>query len=111
MKAKVEIDAGVCGFQTVASATSLDDQNVSFDVHSDCEKIHNLAAALNDKGLIDAYQEISPAQQGAVMQTAGAVLKGCCAACAVPVGLFKAMQIAAGLALPKDISVRLTKES
>jgi hypothetical protein len=39
-----------------------------------------------------------------------ATLKGCCAGCAVPAGLFKAMQVAAGLALPKDINIRLTKE-
>ncbi len=31
-------------------------------------------------------------------------------ACVVPVGLFKAMQVAAGLALPKDIHIQLTKE-
>jgi hypothetical protein len=33
----------------------------------------------------------------------------CCAGCAVPAGLFKAMQVAAGLALPKDITIRLAK--
>ena len=38
-------------------------------------------------------------------------LTGCCAGCAVPVGLFKAMQVAAGLALPKDINIKLGKES
>jgi hypothetical protein len=37
-------------------------------------------------------------------------LTGCCAGCAVPVGLFKAMQVAAGLALPKDITIKLTKD-
>jgi len=39
-----------------------------------------------------------------------AVLTGCCAGCAVPVGLFKAMQVAAGLALAKDIAITLAKE-
>jgi len=29
--------------------------------------------------------------------------------CAVPVGLFKAMQVMAGLALPKDISIRVSQ--
>ncbi|MFN2352102.1 MAG: hypothetical protein ABR497_09170, partial [Kiritimatiellia bacterium] len=36
-------------------------------------------------------------------------LKGCCAGCAVPVGVFKAMQVAAGLALPKDPTITLFK--
>ena len=52
---------------------------------------------MKDKGLIDAYQEISSAGESVIMQTVRSTLKGCCAGCAVPVGLFKAMQVAAGL--------------
>ena len=110
MKATVEVDAGICGLYTRADVTSQDDQNVAFNVDSDCEKIRQLGAALKDKGLIDAYQEINPAGQSVVMQAVHATLTGCCAGCAVPAGLFKAMQVAAGIALPKDIVVRLGKE-
>jgi hypothetical protein len=94
-KAKVDIEAGVCGLHTTASAASEDDQNVAFDVDTDCDKIRQLGPALRDKGLIDAYQEISPAGESVVMQTVRSTLKGCCAGFAVPVGLFKAMQVAA----------------
>ena len=110
MNANVNIDAGICGFHTTACATSQDDQNVSFEVESDCEKICQLGALLKEKGLIDAYQEISPSVESVVMCASRAALKGCCAGCAVPAGLFKAMQVAAGLALPKDISIRLAQE-
>ncbi|MCX5643703.1 MAG: hypothetical protein NTZ17_03315 [Phycisphaerae bacterium] len=110
MKAIVEIDAGVCGFKTSARASSEDNQQVVFEVTSDCENIRRLAAALKNRESIDAYQEISPAAQSMLMQTVRSTLTGCCAGCAVPAGLFKAMQVAAGLALPKDISIRLTKE-
>ena len=108
-QSKVEIDAGVCGFHTKATVTSPDGQNVSFEVHSDCEKILAVGEQLNGKGAIDAYQEISPAKESVLMQTVRSTLKGCCAGCAVPAGLFKAMQVAAGLALPKDITIRLAK--
>ena len=110
MRSRVEIDAGVCGLKTAAGVSSEDDQNVVFDVHSDCEKIRRLGGALKTRGPFDAYQEISPNGESAVMCTVREVLKGCCAGCAAPAGLFKAMQVAAGLALPKDISIRLTKE-
>ena len=110
MNARVEIDAGICGFHTKASAMSEDSQNVVFEVESDCEKILKLADALKEKGPIDAYQEIGTASPSVVLETTRSVLKGCCAACAVPVGLFKAMQVAAGLALPKEITIRLEKE-
>jgi hypothetical protein len=110
MNATVEIDAGICGFRTKASAVSPDEQNVSFDVQSDCEKIRQLGELLKAQGPFDAYQEIGPSPGSMVLQAARSVLTGCCAGCAVPAGLFKAMQVAAGLALPKDIAIRLAKE-
>ena len=110
MKSTVEIDAGICGFRTSAHAVSPDSQNVSFEVQSDCEKIRKLGDALKGKGVIDAFQEISPASESVLMGIVRETLKGCCAGCAVPAGLFKAMQVAAGLALPKNINIRLTRE-
>jgi len=89
---------------------SPDDQNVSFDVQTDCEKIRHLGDLLKTQGPFDAFQEIGPSPGSAVMRAARSVLTGCCAGCAVPVGLFKTMQVAAGLALPRDIVIRLTKE-
>jgi hypothetical protein len=111
VKAKAEIDAGVCGFKTIVVVTCDDDQHANIDIHSGCEKVRAMAASLKDKGPVDAYQEISPAAESIVLSVAREALKGCCAACAAPVGVFKAMQVAAGLALPKDIGIRLTKGS
>lgn len=108
MQAKVDITAGICGFRTVARVTSDDSQNVAFVIDSDCEKIRALAARLQAHGPIDAYQEISPATESVVLTTVRETLKGCCAGCAVPAGLFKGMQVAAGLALPQDITIRLS---
>jgi hypothetical protein len=109
MTSTVEIDAGICGFKTTAVVASEDGQAVSFEVQSDCEKIRDLGEQLRSKGAIDAYQEISTAKESVLMTTVRATLKGCCAGCAVPAGLFKAMQVAAGLALPKDVTIRLAK--
>ena len=110
MKAKAEIDAGVCGFKTIAVVTCEDEQHVEFDIHSGCEKVRAMAASLKDKGPVDAIHEISPVAPSIVLTVARETLKGCCAACAAPVGVFKAMQVAAGLALPKDIGIKLSKE-
>jgi hypothetical protein len=110
MKAIVEIDAGICGFQTTVSAASDDGQNVAFDAKTNCGKIRQLAKAIEEKSPIDAYQEISANGPAVIMTAVKENLPGCCAGCAVPVGLFKAMQVAAGLALPKDITIKLAKE-
>ena len=110
MKATVEIDAGICGLRTTARVNSEDNQNVTFDIDTNCDKIARLGQNLREKGHIDAYQEISPGGPAVIMTTVQENLKGCCAGCAVPVGLFKAMQVATGLALPKDINIKLARE-
>lgn len=110
MQAKAEIDAGVCGFHTTAKATSEDNMFVTFEMTSDCEKIQAFARALISKGPVNAYEEISPLSDSVVIATARECLKGCCAGCVVPVGIFKSMQVAAGLALARDIAVQITKE-
>jgi hypothetical protein len=110
MKVKINVDAGVCGFHTKVVAVSEDDQNVEFQIETGCEKIRGLAQALKEKGPVDAYQEISPANESVVMSAVRSTLKGCCSGCAVPVGIFKGMQVAAGLALPKEIAITINKE-
>ena len=111
MKARVDIQPGVCGFRATACVTSEDGQYVVFEsVTSGCEKIGQLAEALRQKGAIDAYQEINAATESVLMAAARTVLKGCCSGCAVPVGLFKGMQAAAQLALPQQIAIQVEVE-
>jgi hypothetical protein len=108
MNAQVMIDAGICGFQTKILAESDDSQNVTFRIVSGCEKARAFGEALIAKGPVDGYSEIGEGADGVLLTTARENLKGCCAACAVPVGAFKAMQVAAGVALPKDVALGIT---
>lgn len=110
MTSRVSIEAGICGFRTEAAVTSQDGQHVAFAVTSNCEKIQRLGVQLAEQGAVDAYAEISPDSSSRLLGTARAMLRGCCAGCAVPTGLYKAMQVAAGLALPQDISIRIQAE-
>ncbi|MBT3379569.1 MAG: hypothetical protein HN742_25380 [Lentisphaerae bacterium] len=107
MKINFDIQAGTCGFLTRGTAVSNDSQHVTFRIESDCARITELARQLAGPGPLDAYDEIDGRTDSVLMRTARNVLTGCCAGCAVPVGLFKAMQVAAGLALPKDITIGL----
>lgn len=110
MTSTAEVLAGICGFRTKATARSDDGQMVSFALETDCENIRQLGELLLARGPVDAYQEIGADGPAAVMSCVREVLKGCCSGCAVPVGIFKAMQVAAGLALPRDIEIRISKE-
>ena len=110
MTSLVVVDAGVCGFVTRIHADSEDSQNVTFRIPSSCDKVKKLADALAAKGAVDAYAEIGAGNDGVVLSTAREHLKGCCAGCVVPSAIFKAMQVAAGLALPKDVHLTMTNE-
>jgi hypothetical protein len=109
MIAKVKIDAGICGFHTKVVATSEDCQFVQFNITTSCDKIRNLSDSLQKKGNIDAFCEISQKDESVIMNSVRTELTGCCAGCAVAVGIFKAMQVAAGLSLPKDINIEISK--
>lgn len=109
MKAIVVINAGICGFTTSAEVSSPDNQGVTFEIVTDCDKIRSLSKALQSIEPINAYQEINPAAESAFMKIVRSTHTGSCSGCVVPSGLFKAMQVAAGLALPKNISIHLEK--
>lgn len=111
MKSFVVVDGGICGFQTRIHAESDDSQNVTFKIASGCEKARAFGEALTAKGPVDGYAEIGAGSDGVVLTTARESLKGCCAACAAPVGAFKAMQVAAGVALPKDIRIGINQDA
>ncbi len=102
-----KINAGVCGFHTTVEARSDDMQMVSLQMASECEKIRGLAEAL--AAPIDAFQEIGSGFDGVVLTAARAHLKGCCAGCAVPSGIFKSVQVAGGVALPAPISIAIER--
>jgi hypothetical protein len=110
MKTGVVVDGGNCGFQTRIHADSDDLQNVTFRIASGCEKARAFGEALVAKGPVDGYAEIGAGADGVVLTTARENLKGCCAACAVTIGAFKALQVAAGVALPKDIHIEIKQE-
>ena len=102
-----KVEAGVCGFVTEINASCEDSQNVQFDMKTDCEKIAALAKVIP---VVDAYNEIQFGFEGELYKVIRQHLAGCCSGCAVPVGIFKSMQVAANLALPRDIHIAISKE-
>jgi hypothetical protein len=103
--AKSEIFAGICGFSTRVEA-KMDGEMVNLEIVSDCPGIQKLAQNLVQ---VNPYQEISARR--AVPSTLQAGLKYCThAACPVPVGIIKAVEVEAGLALPLDASIKVSKE-
>ena len=109
MEAKIKVDTGICGFKTIITASSEDNMNVELKVVSPCETIKELASCYKERTPINAYQELSPQNESVIMEISRSVLikKGCCEACVVPAAVCKAIHVAAGLALPKDVTLEI----
>lgn len=105
--ASVIIKSGACGFTSVVEAVSEDSQNVTLTIRSECTTVKKLAELLSS---IDSYQEIGAGYNGVIYSAAKQAGKGCCAGCVVPNGIFKAVQVAAGLALPSNASIEFSTE-
>ncbi|MCL6431034.1 MAG: hypothetical protein K6V36_09260 [Anaerolineae bacterium] len=103
------IHAGVCGFVTRVRAAS-DDDFVRLEIGSNCEKVRAFAEELAQAGPLNALDEITLGHESVLLTTAARHCRGCCAACVAADGAFKAMQVAAGLALPAPVRIELTAE-
>jgi hypothetical protein len=112
MESTVKVDAGICGFKTVIKASSEDSMNVDLKVVSSCDTIKELASRFKEKTPIDAYQELSPKKESIILEISRSILvqKGCCEACVVPAAVCKAIQVVAGLALPQDVTLKISKQ-
>ena len=101
---KAEIFAGNCGFNTQVEAT-MDGKTCKLHITSECSAMQKMAEALTE---VNPYQEISFKRAMPSIHETGH--KYCThAACPVPVGIIKAVEIEAGLALPTDVTIKLSK--
>jgi len=110
--AKVRIYAGICGFTTHVEAASQDRQHVVLNVQSGCPDVTRVSRKLNGQ-TFDAYQEIGPCKQpGNMYETRLMCICGDLphVACPVPAGVCKAVEVAAGLALPRDAHIQVFPE-
>jgi hypothetical protein len=102
---KAEINSGVCGHVSTVEA-SMDGKVCKVSITSDCKAIQELAQELTE---VNPMMEISCKRS--TPQTLQLGMKHCYhAACPVPVGIIKAVEVAAKLALPKDAVIKVSKE-
>ncbi|MCC6442173.1 MAG: hypothetical protein IT210_01815 [Armatimonadetes bacterium] len=59
---------------------------------------------------MDSYSEIGDGFEGEIHRTVREHLRGCCSGCVVPCGIFKTMQVAAGIALPAPVSMVMERQ-
>jgi hypothetical protein len=102
--AKAEVFAGICGFNTVIE-TQMEGEMCKISIQSECASIQRMAAELTE---VDPYGEISYRRKTPL--TLQAAVKFCKhAACPVPVGIIKAVEVEANLALPADVMIKVSR--
>ena len=102
----VRIVPGVCGMETHIEAQADEGYQVTFKITSSCEHIQKMVAEL---GEVSALEELRrPITQTTPYQLADRFFFH--AACPVPSAIVKAMEIAAGMALPADVHFYISKD-
>jgi len=101
---ELTINAGVCGFVTVIRTSSEDMQTVSINFETTCPHAIKARGELTS---VDAFAELfRKPHETAVYATLSKYLPH--TACPLFSGFFKAIEAAAGLALPRDVSMVFT---
>lgn len=102
--ARAETVSGICGFTATVTAR-MEGSKCALSIESDCDAIQRLAEELAE---VEPFQEITFRGDGPRTLKLGA--KHCYhTACPVPVGIIKAIEVEAGLALPADATIKLSK--
>jgi hypothetical protein len=102
--AKAEITSGICGFRAIVE-THMNGRRCTISIESECDAVRRLAEALPE---VNPFQEISFRGEGPQTLKLGA--RYCHhPACPVPVGIVKAIEVEAGLALPADAVIKLSR--
>jgi len=104
MKARSVIEAGICGFTTTVDVDCTD-YECTVEIQSDCPNMQRYREQLQH---VSAFTEMSyRGGRPLAFETAEKVLPH--TACPVPVGIVKAVEVAAELAFPRDVVITVSK--
>jgi len=97
---RVSVKPGICGFTTTIEIEKIDKKRLSCKITSDCKTVAALNGSLSE---IDKWDVLKPrAESGLYLKLSEHPLH---LSCPVPVGIIKAVEVEAGLALARDVSI------
>ncbi len=102
---KVEVNPGACGMPAVIEVEKKDGKTYAVRISSECEMVVKLSREIPELTLMDAFTRLL---DNPVYRHGAACLKH--AACPVPSAVLKALEVEAGLNLPRDVSITFLKE-
>jgi hypothetical protein len=104
--ATVTVNPGVCGFSTRIVGVADDALNVTISISSDCQHIQSLTANLGEVSVLAELRQ--PINETRTYRAAAAAKTH--VACPVPAAILKAIEVAAGMALPADVTIAVERD-
>lgn len=102
---KVTVEAGICGFLTEIEALLNESQQVKLEIDSNCPNIMALAEDYNlSEGMTEVFM---PFGESPLFRAAKKHLKH--SACPIPSAIMKAIEVTCGLALPRDVTMKIER--
>lgn len=99
---RVTVDSGICGFHCVIEAWEKEKRKISIRISgSECKQIQSLSEEVREMNLRDLFAPIGKSPVFSIAQSVG-----CHPSCPVPIATLKAVEVAMGMALPRDAVIR-----
>ena len=94
----------ICGFTCIVKAQKNGSRTVSIEISgSECKQIQKLSGLLHEMSLKDLFKPITV---NPVMITAQSA--GCHTSCTIPLAIFKTVEAALGMALPRNVKINFS---
>ncbi len=107
MRAKANVDPGVCGFKGSVTAESKDQMGmVEVEFTSDCPNLQKL----EKKFEMNAFNITKDGCNTEIFEKFKSVAPPMCCPCPFLTAIYQVSKVAAGLALPKDIIIEIKKD-
>ena len=105
MATRVIIDPGACGFPAAVAVKRKDRKTFAVSVTSECQMVSKLGAEIAELTMMDAFKRL---MDNPVYRKGSICLRH--VACPVLSGILKALEVEAGLNVPKDASITFITE-
>lgn len=103
--AKVVVNPGACGLKCTVEVKKEGNGRFRVALGSDCEMVRKLGEELGGLEMMDAFKNVL---DNPVYRKGSACLRH--VSCPVPCAVLKALEVEAGLAVPKEVSIRFLRD-
>jgi hypothetical protein len=105
--ANVTAEPGICGFPCTIKAQKSDNRTVTVEINgSECKQIRRLSTCLTEMSLKELFMPLTRNPAYIAAEKAG-----CHPSCAIPAAVLKAVEVALGMALPREVRIKFKSET